>query len=226
MAAEGIQCEVIDPRTLQPFDIETVLESVRRTNHAVVVHEAVRFGGLGGEIAAQIQEDAFDYLDIKGRDGLDLATQFRENGVETYMGMTIHGFPNLYFMLGPNTALGHNSVVFMIEQQTNLLRVGDRPHQSGGPIRVPRVDVGVTVDQHLHGVQRADFGGNHQQRDSIGSFRVCADTLIQKRLYVPQVVGADRRIQPVIRLVGSRGNAGYTERSAQQKYPGPHRATS
>jgi acetoin:2,6-dichlorophenolindophenol oxidoreductase subunit beta len=63
LAGEGIECEVIDPRTLQPFDMETVIESVRRTNHAVVVHEAVRFGGLGGEIAAQIQEEAFDYLD-------------------------------------------------------------------------------------------------------------------------------------------------------------------
>jgi pyruvate dehydrogenase E1 component beta subunit len=63
LAADGIQCEVIDPRTLQPFDTETVVDSVRRTNRAVVVHEAVRFCGLGGEIAAQIQEDAFDYLD-------------------------------------------------------------------------------------------------------------------------------------------------------------------
>ncbi len=63
LAAEGIQCEVIDPRTLQPFDIDTVVNSVRRTNHAVIVHEAVRFGGLGAEIAAQIQEQAFDYLD-------------------------------------------------------------------------------------------------------------------------------------------------------------------
>ncbi|MGA9715151.1 MAG: NAD(P)/FAD-dependent oxidoreductase [Aeromicrobium sp.] len=65
--------------------------------------------------------DAFDYLDIKGRDGLDLAAQFREHGVETYMGMMINGFPNLAFMLGPNTALGHNSVVFMIEQQTKFI---------------------------------------------------------------------------------------------------------
>ncbi len=63
LAAEGISCEVIDPRTLQPFDIETVVESVKRTNRAVIVHEAVRFGGLGAEIAAQIQEYAFDYLD-------------------------------------------------------------------------------------------------------------------------------------------------------------------
>ncbi len=63
LAGEGIECEVIDPRTLQPFDMDTVIDSVRRTNHAVIVHEAVRFGGLGGEIAAQIQEHAFDYLD-------------------------------------------------------------------------------------------------------------------------------------------------------------------
>ena len=63
LAAEGIECDVIDPRTLQPFDIETVIESVRRTNRVVIVHEAVRFGGIGGEIAAQIQELAFDYLD-------------------------------------------------------------------------------------------------------------------------------------------------------------------
>jgi pyruvate dehydrogenase E1 component beta subunit len=63
LAADGIECEVIDPRTLQPFDTETVVGSVRRTNRAVVVHEAVRFCGLGAEIAAQIQEEAFDYLD-------------------------------------------------------------------------------------------------------------------------------------------------------------------
>ena len=63
LAGEGISCEVIDPRTLQPFDIDTVITSTRRTNRALVVHEAVRFGGLGAEIAAQIQEAAFDHLD-------------------------------------------------------------------------------------------------------------------------------------------------------------------
>ena len=76
--------------------------------------------------------DAFDYLDIKGKNGVDLATQFREEGVETYMGMTINGFPNLYFMLGPNTALGHNSVVFMIEQQTKfIIRMLDEMDRRG-----------------------------------------------------------------------------------------------
>ena len=63
LAAEGIECEVIDPRTLQPLDTATIVDSVRRTNRAVIVHEAVRFGGLGAEIAAQIQEEAFDFLD-------------------------------------------------------------------------------------------------------------------------------------------------------------------
>ncbi|MEV7397643.1 NAD(P)/FAD-dependent oxidoreductase [Aeromicrobium sp. NPDC092404] len=76
--------------------------------------------------------DAFDYLDIKGRNGVDLATQFRDQGVETYMGMTINGFPNLFFMLGPNTALGHNSVVFMIEQQTKfIIRMLDEMDRRG-----------------------------------------------------------------------------------------------
>ncbi len=63
LAAEGISCEVIDPRTLQPLDTDTIVASARKTNRVVVVHEAVRFGGLGAEIAAQIQELAFDYLD-------------------------------------------------------------------------------------------------------------------------------------------------------------------
>ncbi|MDG2113738.1 MAG: alpha-ketoacid dehydrogenase subunit beta [Actinomycetota bacterium] len=63
LAEEGIECEVIDLRTVQPLDVDTVTDSARKTNRVVIVHEAVRFGGLGAEIASQIQEDAFDYLD-------------------------------------------------------------------------------------------------------------------------------------------------------------------
>jgi pyruvate dehydrogenase E1 component beta subunit len=63
LADDGIDVEVIDPRTLQPLDTATIVESVRKTNRVIVVHEAVRFGGLGAEIAAQIQELAFDHLD-------------------------------------------------------------------------------------------------------------------------------------------------------------------
>lgn len=63
LAKDGIEVEVIDVRTVQPLDSETILASVRRTNRALIVHEAVTFGGIGAEVAAQIQEEAFDYLD-------------------------------------------------------------------------------------------------------------------------------------------------------------------
>ena len=61
---EGISVEVVDPRTLVPLDTETIIESVAKTGHLVVVHEAVKRGGFGGEIASMIAEsEAFDYLD-------------------------------------------------------------------------------------------------------------------------------------------------------------------
>ncbi len=74
LAADGLDVEVIDPRTLQPLDMATIAASVRKTHRALVVHEAVRFGGIGAEIAAQIQEEAFDYLDAPvGRVGAPFA---------------------------------------------------------------------------------------------------------------------------------------------------------
>ena len=67
LAKDGTEVEVIDVRTVQPLDSATILASIRRTNRALVVHEAVTFGGIGAEIAAQIQEEAFDYLDAPVR---------------------------------------------------------------------------------------------------------------------------------------------------------------
>jgi acetoin:2,6-dichlorophenolindophenol oxidoreductase subunit beta len=61
--AEGISVEVIDPRTLQPLDEQTLIDSVKKTNRAVVAHEAVRRMGFGAEVAALLQEKAFDWLD-------------------------------------------------------------------------------------------------------------------------------------------------------------------
>ncbi|MFL6090623.1 MAG: flavin-containing monooxygenase [Aeromicrobium sp.] len=85
--------------------------------------------------------DAFDFLDVRGRNGIDVAKQFREHGVETYMGMAIHGVPNLFLMLGPNTALGHNSVVFMIEQQTKyILTMLDEMEKRGADVVEPTKD--------------------------------------------------------------------------------------
>jgi pyruvate dehydrogenase E1 component beta subunit len=63
LAEDGISAEVIDLRSLRPLDMDTVIESVKKTNHAMIVHEGWRKYGAGAEIAAQIQEIAFDYLD-------------------------------------------------------------------------------------------------------------------------------------------------------------------
>jgi pyruvate dehydrogenase E1 component beta subunit len=63
LAAEGIDLEVIDPRSLVPFDLETVVASVARTHRLVVAHEAVGNTGFGAEVVAQVQAVAFDELD-------------------------------------------------------------------------------------------------------------------------------------------------------------------
>ena len=63
LASEGIEIEVIDPRTLVPLDLETIVNSVKKTGRLVVVHEAVRTCGVGAEIGMQVCEAAFDYLD-------------------------------------------------------------------------------------------------------------------------------------------------------------------
>jgi acetoin:2,6-dichlorophenolindophenol oxidoreductase subunit beta len=74
LAGEGIETEVIDPRTLVPLDLEAIVESVRRTHRLVVAHEAVAHGGFGAEIVAQVQAAAFDELDAPvGRVGAPFA---------------------------------------------------------------------------------------------------------------------------------------------------------
>jgi pyruvate dehydrogenase E1 component beta subunit len=63
LAEEGIEAEVIDLRSLRPLDIETIVESVRKTNRVMVLEEDWRSCGMGAEVASRIYEDAFDYLD-------------------------------------------------------------------------------------------------------------------------------------------------------------------
>ena len=63
LAVGGIEAEIIDPRTLRPLDVDSMVTSVRKTGRLVVVEDDWRFGGFGAEIAAQVQEMAFDYLD-------------------------------------------------------------------------------------------------------------------------------------------------------------------
>jgi pyruvate dehydrogenase E1 component beta subunit len=63
LAKEGVDAEIIDLRSLRPLDIDTVLESVKKTNRLVTVEEGWAYAGIGAEIAAQVMEKAFDYLD-------------------------------------------------------------------------------------------------------------------------------------------------------------------
>jgi len=63
LAAQGIQAEVVDLRTLVPLDMETILRSVRKTGRCVVASHAVHIGSFTAEIASTVQAEAFDYLD-------------------------------------------------------------------------------------------------------------------------------------------------------------------
>ena len=61
--SDGIDVEVVDPRTLFPLDKKTILDSIKKTNHVVIVYEAAKRSGWGAELLSEIVEDAFDYLD-------------------------------------------------------------------------------------------------------------------------------------------------------------------
>ncbi len=79
---EGISVEILDPRTLKPYDKKTIIESIKKTGKVIIVHEACKTSGFGAEIAAMISEgEAFDYLDapIKRLGGLDIPIPYNRN---------------------------------------------------------------------------------------------------------------------------------------------------
>src|SRR2546430_6761734 len=78
---EGISCEVIDPRTIRPLDINIIVESVKKTNRAVVAEESHPFASVGAQISAEISEHAFDYLDapVKRVSGADVPMPYAKN---------------------------------------------------------------------------------------------------------------------------------------------------
>jgi pyruvate dehydrogenase E1 component beta subunit len=78
---QGVSVEVIDPRTIRPLDIETIINSVKKTNRVVVAEESHAFAGVGAEISAQIMERAFDYLDapVKRLSGADAPMPYAKN---------------------------------------------------------------------------------------------------------------------------------------------------
>jgi cation diffusion facilitator CzcD-associated flavoprotein CzcO len=65
--------------------------------------------------------DPLGHLSIVGRDGADLGQLWRDQGLEAYLGTAVAGFPNLFILVGPNTGLGHNSIVYMIESQVHYV---------------------------------------------------------------------------------------------------------
>ncbi|HXD32455.1 MAG TPA: pyruvate dehydrogenase complex E1 component subunit beta [Pyrinomonadaceae bacterium] len=77
----GVSCEVIDPRTIRPLDIGAIIKSVKKTNRVVITEESHPFCGVAGEIAAQINERAFDYLDapVKRLSGEDVPMPYAKN---------------------------------------------------------------------------------------------------------------------------------------------------
>jgi pyruvate dehydrogenase E1 component beta subunit len=78
---QGVSVEIIDPRTIRPLDIETIIKSVKKTNRVVVAEESHPFCGVGAEITAQISEQAFDYLDapVKRLSGVDVPMPYAKN---------------------------------------------------------------------------------------------------------------------------------------------------
>ncbi len=81
LAKAGIECEVIDPRTLRPLDTDAIVASVRKTNRCVVVHEHWPYGGPGAEIVDVVQREAFDHLDapVLRVGGLDVPMPYATN---------------------------------------------------------------------------------------------------------------------------------------------------
>ena len=78
---DGVSCEVIDPRTIRPLDINAIVESVKKTNRVVIAEESHPFCGVAAEISAEINERAFDYLDapVKRVSGADVPMPYAKN---------------------------------------------------------------------------------------------------------------------------------------------------
>jgi len=78
---QGVSCEVIDPRTIRPLDIDTIVESVKKTSRVVVAEESHPFCGVAAEISMEIMDRAFDYLDapVKRVSGADVPMPYAKN---------------------------------------------------------------------------------------------------------------------------------------------------
>ncbi len=107
---------------LAQSNVDVVTEGIEKFTETTVVSKDGKqraidaiILGTGFHVA-----DSFQYFDVHGRGGIQMKDAFM-NGPEAYYGASIHHFPNMFMMLGPNTGLGHNSMIYMIESQTNFV---------------------------------------------------------------------------------------------------------
>jgi cation diffusion facilitator CzcD-associated flavoprotein CzcO len=104
-------------------NVDLVTDGIARVTPTGIVTR----DGVARDVDAVVVATGFRTTDlpiaqrITGRDGVTLAKHFDEVGMQAYKGSTVHGFPNLFFVAGPNTGLGHSSMVFMIESQVRYV---------------------------------------------------------------------------------------------------------
>jgi pyruvate dehydrogenase E1 component beta subunit len=87
LAEQGVEAEVIDPRTIRPLDIESIVESIKKTNRCVIIDESNPFASISAEIGFQIQSVAFDYLDapVVRITSKDTPAPYAKNLMDFYM---------------------------------------------------------------------------------------------------------------------------------------------
>lgn len=135
--------------TLQQPQVDLVTERVER----VVPEGVITADGVLHEVDTLVLGTGFAAtellapMQVTGRDGRQLSDAW-SNGAEAYLGTTVAGFPNLFLLYGPNTNLGHNSIVLMLESQTAYLRQAVRHVRGGGTIEV-RADVMRSFNDRL-----------------------------------------------------------------------------
>jgi cation diffusion facilitator CzcD-associated flavoprotein CzcO len=119
-------------------NVELVTDAIREIRERSIVTE----GGAEREVDTIVWGTGFHVIDqpiahgVHGADGRTLAEHWREAGMSAYKGTTVAGFPNFFFLLGPNTGLGHNSMVFMIESQIGYVMECLKRMRSQGATRV------------------------------------------------------------------------------------------
>ncbi|MCX2712540.1 flavin-containing monooxygenase [Mycolicibacterium sp. J2] len=117
--------------------------------------------------------DSYTYVDIKGAGGEDLVDRWNAEGIQAHRGIAVAGMPNLFFLLGPNTALGHNSVVFMIESQIRYVAQAIAAADAAGakalaPTRRAQDDFNAQLQHDLAGTVFSTGGCHSWYMDAHG----------------------------------------------------------